>query len=94
MNEAKLHSILLAPHISEKTNDNGQYGFKVLPQATKTEIKAAVEMCFQVKVKSVSTVNIKGKQTRFRQRLGRRKNWKKAYVTLVPGSEIDIAVGE
>lgn len=95
MNEERLFKILLAPHISEKgTLTTGQYVFEVMPDATKPEIKRAVEKQFNVTVKSVRTCNVKGKTTRFRQVRGRRKNRKKAYVMLVPGSEIDIAAGE
>ena len=95
MNEERLLNILLAPHVSEKSASvTGQYAFKVLPSATKPEIKRAVENQFNVTVRSVRIVNMKGKNTRFQQVRGRRKNWKKAYVTLVPGSEIDIAAGE
>ena len=95
MNEERLFKILLAPRISEKsTLVTGQYVFAVLSNATKLDIKQAVENRFDVTVKSVHTCNVKGKTTRFRQVRGRRKNWKKAYVMLAPGSEIDITSGE
>jgi len=91
-------TILRAPHVSEKITSIGgacpQYGFKVSPAATKPQIKTAVESLFNVTVKSVRTVNMKGKRTRFKQVHGRRNNWKKAYVTLAEGSEIDVAYGD
>jgi large subunit ribosomal protein L23 len=64
--------------------------FRVATDATKPEIKAAVEMLFNVKVEGVSTVNVKGKVKRFGRTFGRRKDWKKAYVSLVQGQEIDL----
>ena len=95
MNEERLFKVLLAPRISEKsTLVIGQYVFEVFSDATKLEIKRAVENRFDVAVRSVHTCNVKGKKTRFRQVCGRRKNWKKAYVVLAPGSKIDIASGE
>lgn len=91
MSEERLLKILLAPHISEKgTLTEKQYVFEVTRDAIKPEIKWAVESQFGVIVKSVRVCNVKGKTTRFRQIRGRRKNWKKAYLTLMPGSEIDI----
>lgn len=95
MNCERLLKVLVTPHVSEKSAlVVGQYMFEVSSNATKSEIKAAVESQFNVTVKAVRTCKVKGKATRFRQVRGRRKNWKKAYVTLVPGNEIDIAVGE
>lgn len=98
MSAEKVLTILRAPHVSEKTTAFGgtypQYAFKVSPAATKPEIKAAVEELFNVTVRSVRTVNVKGKRTRFKQVYGRRNNWKKAYVTLAEGSEIDVAYGD
>lgn len=93
MGKERLLKILLSPHISEKgTLVEKQYVFEVARDAVKSEIKWAVESQFGVTVKSVRVCNVKGKTMRFRQIYGRRKNWKKAYVTLMPGSEIDIAV--
>lgn len=95
MNQERLLQVLIAPHVSEKTVGLGelphkQVAFKVLPSATKAEIKAAVELVWaNVKVESVSTVNVKGKIKRFGRLQGRRKDWKKAYVTLAAGSDID-----
>lgn len=92
MNEERLLKILLATHISEKSASIvGQYVFKVASDATKSEIKQAVEHQFNVTIKSVRTCNMKGKSTRFRQIRGRRRSWKKAYVRLALGGEIHIA---
>ena len=68
--------------------------FKVASDATKPEIKAAVELLFKVQVESVQVANVKGKEKRFGRFIGRRKNWKKAYVSLKPGQEINFAAGE
>jgi len=88
-------SILLAPHVSEKTARAAQEGnqvvFRVRTDATKPEIKAAVEMMFEVKVSDVSVVNAIGKQKRFGQRLGWRSDFKKAYVRLAPGQTIEFS---
>lgn len=95
MGEERLLNILLSPYISEKgTSMEKQYVFEVARDAIKSEIKWAVENQFNVDVKSVHVCNVKGKTIRFRQIRGRRKNWKKAYVTLMPGSKIDIAASE
>ena len=92
MNEATLLNVLLAPHVSEKTDINNgyrQYAFKVLPQVTKPIIKQSVEKLFKVKVRSVNIVNVKSKEARFGRTIGRHQGWKKAYVTLERGQEID-----
>lgn len=85
-------TILRAPHISEKSmriaDQHNQVVFKVARDATKPEIKQAVEMMFNVKVEAVTVANVKGKQKRFSGRLGRRGDWKKAYVALAEGQEI------
>lgn len=98
MNAERLLMILRAPHTSEKTTTiaekNKQFTFKVLKDSTKQEIKQAVEQLFDVKVRSVSVVNVKGKKKRFKQHIGQRSDWKKAFVTLQPGSDIDFAVAE
>jgi len=98
MNQERLLQILLAPHVSEKTNRlaerHNQVAFKVLPDATKPEIKSAVETLFNVKVKGVTVLNVKGKRKRFGGRLGRRSGWRKAYVSLEAGHEIDFLVAE
>lgn len=97
-NQARLMQVLLAPQISEKATFVGerheQVVFKVASDATKPEIKAAVELLFKVEVKSVQVSNVKGKEKRFGRIFGRRKNWKKAFVCLKPGQEIDFAAGE
>ncbi len=92
MNNARLMQVLLAPQISEKSTfvgeRNNQYIFRVAADATKPEIKSAVELMFKKKVKSVQVANVKGKEKRFGRTVGRRRNWKKAYVSLMPGEEI------
>ncbi|WP_036666494.1 50S ribosomal protein L23 [Paludibacterium yongneupense] len=94
MNQERLLQVILAPVVSEKSTfvaeKNQQVVFRVATDATKPEIKAAVELLFSVKVESVSTVNVKGKVKRFGRSFGRRKDWKKAYVSLVQGQEIDL----
>ena len=94
MNQERLMQVILAPIVSEKSNmlaeKRGQIAFKVLPSATKTEIKAAIELLFGVNVDSVSTINVKGKSKRFGKHMGKRQNWKKAYVCLTPGQELDL----
>jgi large subunit ribosomal protein L23 len=93
MNQERLMKVLRVPHVSEKSamigEANRQYVFQVLPDAHKPEIKAAVEQLFGVKVSAVQVVNLKGKSKRFGRMEGRRKNWKKAYVTLEEGHELD-----
>jgi large subunit ribosomal protein L23 len=98
MNQERLLKILLAPHVSEKANRiaerYNQVVFKVVRDATKPEIKGAVEMLFKVKVKGVTVINVKGKRKRFGAIQGRRSDWKKAYVSLEAGHEIDFLVAE
>jgi large subunit ribosomal protein L23 len=93
MNQERLMTILLAPVISEKStmvaDTLEQVVFKVVPSATKPEVKAAVELMFKVQVESVSILNVKGKQKRFGQTMGRRSDVRKAYVSLKPGQQID-----
>ncbi len=95
MNEERLLKILLAPHMSEKsTNVSGdyhQYVFKVIPDASKPEIKKAVEHVFDVKVSHVCTSNVKSKAAGRGKTIGRHKAWKKAYITLGSDQEIDVA---
>lgn len=97
MNQERLLQVLLAPQISEKAtyvaDKNEQVVFKVASDATKPEIKAAVELLFKVQVESVQVLNVKGKVKRFRQAVGRRKGWKKAFVCLKPGQEINFVEG-
>ena len=90
-----LMSVLLAPVVSEKStlvaDKNRQYVFRVAEAATKPQIKAAVELMFKAKVDSVQVANVKGKEKRFGRFMGRRRNWKKAYVCLAVGQEINFA---
>lgn len=94
MNKERLYTVLRAPHVSEKSTrvqgEGNQYVFKVATDATKPEIKAAVEMLFEVNVTNVTVANVKGKAKNFRMRPGRRPDWKKAYVRLADGQTIDI----
>lgn len=98
MNQERLMRVILAPHISEKSTQvadaNGQYVFKVLNNATKPEIKKAVELMFDVKVAGVQTTNMPSKSKRFGQTQGVRTGWKKAYVKLQPGQDIDFMGAE
>jgi large subunit ribosomal protein L23 len=97
-NEERLLNILLAPQISEKATfvaeKHGQVIFRVASDATKPEVKAAVEKLFSVTVDSVQISNVKGKQKRFGRSIGRRQDWKKAYVNLAAGQEINFAASE
>ena len=97
-NEERLLNILLAPQISEKATyvaeKNEQVIFRVVSDATKPEVKAAVELLFKVNVENVQISNVKGKQKRFGKYTGRRSDWKKAYVCLAPGQEINFAASE
>jgi large subunit ribosomal protein L23 len=97
MNQERLLQVLLAPQISEKAtyvaDKNEQVVFRVASDATKPEIKAAVELLFKVQVESVQTLNVKGKVKRFKGATGRRKGWKKAFVSLKPGQEINFVEG-
>ena len=93
--EGRLAQVLVGPIISEKATRVGESSnqvlFKVLRNATKPEIKAAVELMFKVEVASVSTVNQKGKAKRFGKTVGRRDHIKKAYVALKPGQELNFS---
>ncbi|MEF8733168.1 MAG: 50S ribosomal protein L23 [Candidatus Accumulibacter meliphilus] len=97
MNPERLMQVLLAPQISEKAtfiaDKHEQVIFRVLPDATKPEVKGAVELLFKVSVKSVQMAIVKGKQKKFGRAMGRRKSWKKAYVCLQPGQEINFVDG-
>ncbi|WP_369919923.1 50S ribosomal protein L23 [Marinomonas polaris] len=94
----RIYKVLLGPHISEKATivaeGNGQYVFCVTGDATKPEIKQAIEALFEVKVESVRTLNHKGKTKRTVRGLGKRKDVKKAYVRLAEGQDIDFMVAE
>jgi large subunit ribosomal protein L23 len=93
MSKERLMTILLGPHVSEKTTrvaeKNNQVAFRVRRDANKAEIRKAVELLFEVEVENVTVVNVKGKVKRFGQTLGRRSDWKKAYVKLAEGHDID-----
>ena len=95
-NPERLMTVLLAPVVSEKStfiaDKHEQVIFCVLQNATKPEVKAAVELMFKVNVESVQIANVKGKKKRFGTHMGRRRSWKKAYVSLAPGQEINFAV--
>ena len=98
MNRERLYQVLLSPHISEKSamgaDVENRFVFKVVSGAAKSEIKEAVEFLFEVKVTDVSVMNVKGKRKRHGSREGRRSDWKKAYVRLAPGQDIDFMGGE
>ena len=93
MSRERLATVLVAPHITEKTalamQNGNQYAFKVRRDANKTEIKQAVELMFDVKVAGVNVSNEPGKDRRFGNRIGRTQDWKKAYVKLAAGQAID-----
>ena len=94
MNEQKIMSILLEPKVTEKSSMigelNNQYVFKVSKSATKPEIKKAIELMFDgAEVESVQVTNVKGKRKIFKRSPGQRANWKKAYIKLQPGFDID-----
>ena len=91
----RLMTVLLAPVVSEKAtfiaDKHEQVIFRVAPSATKPEVKAAVELMFKVQVEKVQIANVMGKEKRFGRFVGRRRHWKKAYVCLKPGQEINFA---
>jgi large subunit ribosomal protein L23 len=95
MSQDRLYSVILAPIVSEKSTmigeKNEQVAFRVKHDATKPEVKAAVELLFKVQVDSVQILNQKGKTKKFGRFEGRRSNVRKAYVTLKPGQEINFA---
>jgi len=99
MNKARLMQILITPRSTEKATrlaeqPKRQFIFKVLPDATKPEIKAAVEFLFNVKVENVRIVNVKGKIKNFGRKRGKRSNWKKAYVGLHEDFDISFRIGD
>ena len=98
MSDQRLMKVLLAPMMSEKTarlaDRNRQFAFKVVSDATKPEIRQAVEMLFDVKVTGVQVSNVRGKMKRFGATYGKRSNWKKAFVTLAEGSDINFMGAE
>jgi len=93
MNREQLMSVLIAPHVTEKTSlamqNHNQYTFRVRRDATKTDIRKAIELMFDVKVAGVQVVNEPGKTRRFGRSVGHTQDWKKAYVSLNPGQTID-----
>jgi len=94
-NQERLFNVLMAPIVSEKStmlaDKHEQVAFRVRPDATKQEVRAAVEMLFKVDVERVSILNVKGKEKRFGRFDGKRSNVRKAYVSLKPGQEINFA---
>jgi large subunit ribosomal protein L23 len=97
-NADQLMNVVLAPVVSEKStfvaDKNRQYVFRVADDATKPQIKAAIELMFKTKVDGVTVLNVRGKERRFGRLTGRRRNWKKAYVRLAEGQEINFAATE
>lgn len=96
MNEARLYEIIVSPVLTEKSqriSELNQFVFKVRQDATKPEIRVAVEKLFNVKVEAVNTLNVKGKVKMFRGRKGQRSDFKKAIVTLAEGNKIDVTTG-
>lgn len=93
MNQERLLKVILGPVVSEKAtlaaDANGQYVFRVVPDANKLEVGKAVAALFDVKIDRVQILNVKGKQKRLGQRIGKRKDWRKAYVRLQAGQNID-----
>jgi len=93
MNEERLYRVIVGPHISEKgtraSEENRQVVFKVATSATKIEIKKAVEHLFKVEVAKVTVANVQGKQRRHGKFVGQRSDWKKAYVSLKEGHDIN-----
>ena len=95
MNAERLMQVILAPVVTEKSTfvaeKNQQIAFRVVADATKPEIKAAIELLFKVEVESVQVLNQKGKEKRFGRFMGRRRSVRKAYVSLKPGQELDFS---
>ena len=91
---SNVYEVIRAPRVSEKTarlqEVSNQYVFEVATDATKADVKAAIEQLFDVKVEAVNVVNVKGKNKSFKHRSGRRGDWRKAYVTLAEGQSIDV----
>jgi len=94
MKQERIYQVVFGPHVTEKTVNISEIAniqaFKVSVDATKLEIKKAIEQLFEVKVDTVRTVKVKGKQKNFGRRAGKRKDWKKAYVKLADGQAIDL----
>jgi len=98
MSKNRLYQVILSPRVTEKSTqvgeDSNQYVFHVVNDASRSEVKGAVEMLFDVNVESVRIVNVKGKNKSFRMRPGKRNDWKKAYVRVQEGQVIDFLGGE
>jgi large subunit ribosomal protein L23 len=98
MNQERLMKVLLSPIVSEKStrlaDAHRQFAFKVMKDASKPEVRKAVELMFDVKVENVQIANVGGKTKRFGQSMGKRADWKKAYVTLAEGHDIDFMGAE
>lgn len=98
MNQERIMKVLVAPIVSEKStrlsDENRQFAFKVVPDASKPEVRKAVELMFDVKVDAVQIANVRGKVKRFGQKMGKRSDWKKAYVTLAEGHDINFMGAE
>ena len=98
MNPERIYTVLREPHFTEKVSILGekanQYAFKVSTDATKAEIREAVETLFNVTVQKVTTANVKGKVKRNMRGLSRKKNWKKAYITVAEGQELDYMMAD
>ena len=98
MNQERVFQVLVGPHASEKAaivaDENNQYVFKVAIDATKAEIRKSVEQLFKVRVMDVNTIRVKGKVKRNRYGLSTKSTWKKAYVKLEQGQDIDFAVAD
>lgn len=95
MNQERLYKVLLGPILSEKSaalgETSNQYVFKVVRDASKLEIKTAVEKLLEVTVENVRTLNVKGKTKRTRHGIGKQNDWKKAYIRIAEGQDIDLA---
>jgi large subunit ribosomal protein L23 len=93
MNQEQIMKVLIAPIVSEKStrlaDENRQFVFKVLKDASKPDVRKAVELMFDVKVEAVQIANVRGKTKRFGQSTGKRSDWKKAFVTLAEGHDIN-----
>ena len=98
MNQERIYQVLMGPHISEKATVSAELGnqvvFRVATNATKLEVKKAVEKLFKVNVENVSTVNVKGKAKRNRYGVAKKPDWKKAYVRVALGQDIDFALAD
>ena len=98
MNRERVFQVLMGPHVSEKAaivaDDNNQYVFKVAVDATKSEIRKSVEQLFKVNVEDVQTLKVKGKVKRNRYGYSAKPTWKKAYVRVAQGQDIDFTAAE